>query len=280
MRIALGQLISYPRKDETLVGALRAIREARRGGADLLLMPEVYMAFLDRSPGVARASVAEPLDGSFVSQLAREARAQNLYVGCGVWESAPGEHVRAYNTTILLGPDGSLLLSYRKTHLYDAFGYRESDRVVPGDAPPRTIRTPLGTLGLLVCYELRFPELMRMLALDGAEVILLPAAWVVGALKEDHWETLIRARAIENTVFIAAADQVGNIFAGCSRIVDPMGVAVAAGGETEGLIFGDVHLDRIATVREKLPVLRQRREEIYAQRSPAAGAPRVTPARA
>jgi len=280
MRIALGQLISFPQKDETLAAALRAIREARRGGADLLLMPEVYMAFLDRSPGVTCASVAEPLDGPFVSQLAREARAQNLYVGCGVWESAPGEHVRAYNTTILLGPDGSLLLSYRKTHLYDAFGYRESDRIVPGDAPPRTIRTPLGTLGLLVCYELRFPELMRMLALDGAEVILLPAAWVVGALKEEHWDTLIRARAIENTVFIAAADQVGNIFAGCSRIVDPMGVAVAAGGETEGLIFGDVHLDRIAAVREKLPVLRQRREEIYAQRSPAGRAPRATPARA
>ena len=278
MRIALGQLKSCPRKDETLAGALRAIREARRGGADLLLMPEVYMAFLDRSPGVAHASVAEPLDGPFVSALAGEARAQNLYVGCGVWESAPGERVRAYNTTILLGPDGSLLLSYRKTHLYDAFGYRESDHIVPGDAAPRTIRTPLGTLGLLVCYELRFPELMRMLALDGAEVILLPAAWVVGALKEDHWDTLIRARAIENTVFIAAADQVGNIFAGCSRIVDPMGVAVAAGGETEGLILGDAHLDRIAAVREKLPLLRQRREEIYAQRSPTVRAPRVTSA--
>jgi predicted amidohydrolase len=268
MRIALGQLISSPRKDETLTGALRAVREARRGGADLLLMPEIYMAFLDRSPGVTRASVAEPLDGPFVSQLAREARAQNLYVGCGIWESAPGEHVRAYNTTVLLGPDGSLLLSYRKSHLYDAFGYRESDQIVPGDDPPRTIRTPLGTLGLLVCYELRFPELMRMLALEGAEVVLLPAAWVAGALKEDHWETLIRARAIENTVFVAAADQVGNTFAGCSRIVDPMGVVVAAGGETEGLVFGDVDLGRIAAVREKLPLLRQRREEIYAQRAP------------
>jgi predicted amidohydrolase len=267
MRIALGQLISSPRKDETLSAAIRAIREARRGGADLLLLPEVYMAFLDRSAGVTRASVAEPLDGHFVSQLAREARAQNLYVGCGVWETAPGERVRAYNTTVLLGPDGALLLSYRKTHLYDAFGYRESDQIVPGDAAPQTIRTPLGTLGLLVCYELRFPELMRMLALDGAEVILLPAAWVAGALKEEHWNTLVRARAIENTVFIAAADQVGNIFIGRSQIVDPMGVALAAGGETEGLVFGDVDLGRIVTVREKLPALRQRREDVYARRA-------------
>jgi deaminated glutathione amidase len=272
MRIALGQLTSSPRKDETLSGAVRAIREARRGGADLVLLPEVYMAFLDRAADITRASVAEPLDGPFVSQLATEARAHNLYVGCGVWETAPGERVRAYNTTVLLGPDGALLLSYRKSHLYDAFGYRESDRIVPGDAPPRTIRTPLGTLGLLVCYELRFPELMRMLALEGAEVILLPAAWVVGALKEDHWNTLIRARAIENTVFIAAADQVGNIYIGRSQLVDPMGVVVAAGGETESLVFGDLDLGRIANVREKLPTLRQRREELYPQRG--------TPARA
>ena len=266
MRIALGQLTSSPRKDETLNAALRAVREARRAGADLLLLPEIFMAFLDRSAGVTRASVAEPLDGPFVSAVAREARAHHLHVACGVWETAPGEQVRAYNTTVLLGPDGSLLLSYRKSHLYDAFGYHESAQVVPGESAPRTVRTSLGVLGLLVCYELRFPELARMLALDGAEVILVPAAWVAGALKEDHWETLLRARAIENTVFIAATDQVGNIYAGGSRIVDPMGVVVAGAGETEALVTGDVDLSRIAGVREKLPVLRQRREEIYTQR--------------
>lgn len=269
MRIALGQLISSPSKEETLAAARGAIRDARRGGADLLLLPEVYMAFLERSPGVTRASVAEPLDGPYVAALGREARAHGLYVGCGIWETAPGERVRAFNTTVLIGPDGSPALVYRKTHLYDAFGYRESDYIVPGDDPPGTLRTPLGTFGLLVCYELRFPELTRLLALDGAEVILLPAAWVAGPLKEAHWETLISARAIENTVFVAAADQAGNISIGGSRIVDPMGVAIAAAGEAPGLLFGDVDLDRIRAVRERLPLLSQRREALYARRVPA-----------
>src|SRR5262249_42133997 len=142
----------------------------------------------------------------------------------------------------------------------------ESDLTVPGEQAPRTVRTPLGTLGLLVCYELRFPELARMLALDGADVILLPSAWIAGPLKESHWATLVAARAIENTVFVAAADQTGDMRVGCSRLVDPMGLVLAGGGETGGLILGDVDLDRIAQVRETLPSLRQRREEIYLQR--------------
>ena len=265
MRIALGQLAASSRKDDNLESARRAIRDARHGGADLLLLPEVFMAFLTPRSGIPAAAVAEPLDGPFVSTLAREARAHNLYVGCGLWESVPGERTRAHNTAVLLGPDGSLLLSYRKTHLYDAFGFRESDLTAPGDLAPRTVRTALGSLGLLVCYELRFPELTRMLALDGADVILLPSAWIAGPLKEEHWATLIAARAIENTVFVAAADQAGDNRVGCSRLVDPMGVVVCSGGETEGLVFGDVDLARIPRVREKLPSLHQRREDIYAQ---------------
>ena len=265
MRIALGQLVATSRKDENLEAAERAIRDARSGGADLLLLPEVFMAFLTPQSGISPAAVAEPLDGPFVSTLAREARAHSLVVGCGVWESARGERTRAHNTAVLLGADGSLLLSYRKTHLYDAFGFRESDLTAPGDRAPRTVRTALGTFGLLVCYELRFPELTRMLALDGADVILLPSAWIAGPLKEAHWTTLIGARAIENTVFVAAANQAGDRRVGCSRLVDPMGVPLASGGETAGLIFGTIDLARITQVREKLPSLHQRREEIYAQ---------------
>ena len=272
MRIALGQFVSSRRKEDNLETARRAVREARRGGADLLLLPEVFMAFLSASDPTAAASVAEPVDGPFVSALGQEARAHHLYVGCGIWETVPGERTRAYNTAVLLGPDGGLLLRYRKTHLYDAFGFRESDRTVPGEESPGVVRTPLGTLGLLVCYEVRFPEMTRMLALDGADVILLPAAWVAGPLKEDHWVTLVRARAIENTVFLAAADQVGTISSGRSLLVDPMGVVLAAGGEEAGLVFGDIDPGRIARVREKLPVLAHRREEIYAQRRAAARA--------
>jgi deaminated glutathione amidase len=269
MRIALGQLAASARKDENLEAARRAIREARSGRADLLLLPEVFMAFLTPRSGIAPAVVAEPLDGPFVSALAREARAQHIFVGCGLWESAPGERVRAYNAAVLVGPDGSLLLSYRKSHTYDAFGFRESELTVPGDRAPGTVRTSLGTLALLVCYELRFPELTRMAALDGAEILLLASAWIAGPLKEAHWATLVAARAIENTVFVAAANQAGEGRIGCSRLVDPMGIALAAGGEMEGLIFGDVDLGRIAQVRAQLPSLGQRREEIYTQRAAA-----------
>src|SRR6516162_5570390 len=266
MRIALGQLAATMHKEENLELARRAIRDARAGGADLLLFPEVFMAFFPPRSGATPASLAEPLDGPFVTALATEARAHNLYVGCGVWETAAGERTRAHNTALLLGPDGSLLLSYRKTHMYDAFGYRESDLCVPGERGPRTVRTPIGRFGLLVRYELRFPELRRMLALDGADVILLPAAWIAGPLKEAHWATLIGARAIENTVFVGAATQTGEHRVGGSRLVDPMGVVLAGGGEAEGLVFGDVDLGRIDQVREKLPSLGQRSEEIYAQR--------------
>ncbi len=271
MRIALGQLVSSPRKEDNLEAVCRAILAARQGGADLVLFPEMFMAFLAPSDPRSAASVAERLDGPFVSALAREARAHHLYVGCGIWEAVPGEDVRAFNTTVLLGPDGHLVCAYRKTHLYDAFGYRESDRTLAGANAPHAVRTPLGTFGLLVCYELRFPELTRGLALDGAEVILVPAAWVAGYLKEHHWVTLIQARAIENTVFVAAANQTGTICSGRSLLVDPMGVAMADGGEEPHLVFGDADLARIARVREKLPVLAHRREEIYGRRgAPAA----------
>lgn len=264
MRIALCQLVSSPAKPENLEAGIQAIREAKRRGADVALLPEVYMAFLHPKDPTTAAQVAEPVDGPFVSALAAEARAQGLYVACGLWERAPGERERAFNTTVLLGPDGRLILAYRKTHLYDAFGFRESDRIVAGDEPPGVVRTPLGTFGLLVCYELRFPELTRRLALAGADVLLLPAAWIAGHLKEAHWATLIQARAIENTIFVAAANQTGNMSTGRSMLVDPMGVAIVDGGEEAGVLTGDVDVARIARVREKLPVLRHRREALYA----------------
>jgi predicted amidohydrolase len=265
MRIALGQLVSSQDKRDNLETARRAIRDARAGGADLLLLPELFMAFLPASAPVTAASVAEPLDGPFVSALAREARAYHLYIGCGIWEIAPGESVRAHNTVVLLDPEGQLLLTYRKSHLYDAFGFRESERIVPGDVAPRVARTPIGTFGVIVCYEVRFPEMARMLALGGADLILLPAAWVAGPLKEHHWVTLVQARAIENTVFVAAADQAGTTFVGRSLLVDPMGIVLADGGEEPGLIFGDIDLGRLDRVREKLPTLSHRREEVYTQ---------------
>jgi deaminated glutathione amidase len=263
MRIALCQLVSSPKKSDNLDAAVQAIREAKRRGTDLALLPEVFMAFLHPKDPTPAADVAEPVDGPFVTALATEARAQHLYVGCGLWETAPGERDRAFNTTVLLGPDGRLLLSYRKTHLYDAFAYRESDRVVPGHEPPDVVRTPFGTFGLLVCYELRFPELARRAALAGADVLLIPSAWIAGPLKERHWATLVAARAIENTMFVAAANQTGNISIGRSMLVDPMGAVRLDLGPAPAVAAGPVDADYTATVRDALPCLANRRDDLF-----------------
>ena len=176
----------------------------------------------------------------------------------------PAEAARVHNTVVAVAGDGRLIGSYRKIHLYDAFGHRESDRIAPGDG--KTLVFELGgmRLGVMTCYEVRFPEVARRLAELGAEVLLLPAAWVRGPLKELHWETLTRARAIENTVYVAAAGQVSAKYAGLSAIYDPMGVAIVNADESEGLTVGEVTRERLEEVRLINPSLAMRRPDVYA----------------
>jgi predicted amidohydrolase len=152
--------------------------------------------------------------------------------------------------------------------MFDAFGYRESDWVTPGSG--ETLVFPFGDLllGVATCYDVRFPEIFRHLADRGADVILLPAAWASGPLKESHWEVLVRARAIENTVYMAAAGLVGAGVTGSSMLVDPMGVPVVRLGETPGLIIGMVKRARLNEVREKLPSFEHIRPEVYARWQP------------
>ncbi|MDR7555121.1 MAG: carbon-nitrogen hydrolase family protein [Armatimonadota bacterium] len=262
MRVGLAQYGATPDKAANLARALEVLAEAGRRGVDLVVFPEVFMVRWEegRAP---LAEVAEPLDGPFVRALAAAAVEHRLHVVMGMAERAPGEAVRAYNTAVVLGPDGTVRGAYRKVHLFDAFGYRESDRIVPGSAPPPVVSTALGRIGLQICYDVRFPEWTRLLALAGAEVVAMPTSWVVGHLKEDHWVTLVRARALENTVWIAAADQVRADRAGRSLVVDPMGVVVADGGEEPGLVVAEIDLARTRRVRETLPVLGHRRPELY-----------------
>ena len=176
----------------------------------------------------------------------------------------PAGSDRVYNTVVAVGGDGRLIGAYRKIHLYDAFGQRESDRIKSGDG--QTLTFELGGLGIgvMTCYEVRFPEMARRLSDLGADLILLPAAWVRGPLKEMHWDTLARARAIENTVYVAAAGQVSATYAGLSAIYDPMGVAVVSGGESEGVVAGEVTRERIDEVRLTNPSLSLRRPDVYA----------------
>lgn len=263
MRVAIAQLSTSVDKTANLEKAIQYIAKAKSLGADFVIIPEFYMALATPKSGVLPVDAAEPMDGPFVTALKEAARENEIYVICGLYESKSDDQKRAFNTTVFIDRSGQLVHSYRKTHLYDAFSYHESETIIPGDNQYKIVETEFGKIGLMVCYELRFPEIARQFALQGADILFVPAGWVAGPMKEDHWQTLIRARAIENTMFVCGANLVGDIFSGRSIMVDPMGVILASAGEEETLLVTDIDLDRIHRVREKLPSVRHRKPEFY-----------------
>lgn len=256
MRVALGQMVVGPDKDQNLRTIARITAGAAAAGARLVVFPEGAMVQAQQSDQ-SLVPVAESMDGPFVDRLSQLARAHGLAIACGIFEV--GDGTRVYNTVAVVGPDGDLLGAYRKIHLYDAFAFRESTTVLPG--PGAALMFELGgtRFGVMTCYDVRFPELARLLSTRGAEAVILPAAWVAGPLKDDHWDVLVRARAIENTVYVLACAQAGSGRCGASMLVDPMGVAIARAGEVEQLIVGDLSGDRLAEVRKVNPSLRNRR---------------------
>jgi predicted amidohydrolase len=238
------------------------VTRAAESGAALVVLPEAAMYPFGRADEPL-AGAAEPVDGPYAAELASVAAKTGVIVLAGMFEAVPGDE-RIFNTVLAMGPDGPIG-RYRKLHLFDALGWRESDRILAGDPEADGLLTfDAGelTVGVLTCYDLRFPEQARALVDAGAQLLALPAAWVSGPLKEYQWETLARARAIENTVYLAAAGQPPPEFSGHSMVLDPMGVALAAGGEAEGLAVAEVTADRLAEVRRKLPVLEHRRYRV------------------
>lgn len=254
VRVGVVQVPSVAEGVVELIGPL--IGEAAGEGAGLVVLPEGVMH--DFRPGVDLAAVAEPLDGHFTGELADLARNHGVTLVAGMWEKVAGES-RVSNTLVVHGPSGRLEAVYRKIHLFDSFGFAESERVVPGPLEP--IVFPLGefVVGLMTCYDLRFPELARALAALGADLLVAPAGWVAGPNKLHHWETLITARAIENTLYVAAAAITGPGYTGHSMIVDPMGELLASLGEEPGTVSAPVTVERISEVRALLPSLRHRR---------------------
>ncbi|WP_131741025.1 carbon-nitrogen hydrolase family protein [Actinomadura roseirufa] len=258
VQVAVAQFAPGTDKEENLAAVRKLAGEAAGRGARVVVLPEFSMFTAPRIDERFVAS-AEPLDGAFGTGLADLARRLGVHVVAGMNErlDEPG---RVSNTLVALGPDGSIAALYRKMHLYDAFGFQESAVVRPGEiAPPETFRVDGLTFGMQTCYDARFPEVTRRIVDAGADVLALPADWVPGPLKEDHWRTLVRARAIENTIYVAAADQSAPSGAGNSMIVDPMGVAVASIGDGTGTVAADVSPERLAAVRTMNPALTLRR---------------------
>jgi predicted amidohydrolase len=258
MRVALAQLTAGADKAENLDRLVAQVAHAAAAGADLVVAPEAAMHEFGH-PDRPLAPVAEPLDGPFVTGLAAAASRHRVAVLAGMFETA-GDPTLAYNTVVVVGEDGGLLGRYRKQHLFDAHGWVESQRLAAGAAGERLV-VDVGDVrvGVLTCYDLRFPELARALVDDGATVLAVPAAWVAGPLKEDQWLTLLRARAVENVCYVAAAGQPPPGFTGRSCLVDPYGVVLAAAAERELLVVGDVDPARVAECRDRVPSLQHRR---------------------
>jgi predicted amidohydrolase len=266
-RIALIQMNSRGDKEDNLGRALAMVKEAGREGADLVCLPECF-SYLGPQEDTPRH--AEEIPGPTTERLAQVAREYGMYVHGGSIPETSGAEGTVYNTTAFLDRDGSLLETYRKIHLFDVdlgvASYRESKVTLPGDRLV-TVTTKLGTIGLTICYDLRFPELYRSLALAGARLILVPAAFTLYTGK-DHWEPLLRARAIENQVFIAApaqfgASEPGNMTYGNSMVVDPWGVPVARCSEREQALMVTIDLDIVDEVRAKVPSWDHRVPAIY-----------------
>ncbi|HSP74619.1 MAG TPA: carbon-nitrogen hydrolase family protein [Cryobacterium sp.] len=241
------------------LAAMRALAEtAAARGARLIVFPE-YSAFFESVLGPAFVAAAEPLDGPFVRALAALAADLGVHVVAGMLESTDDPD-RFSNTLVALDPAGELVAKYRKLHLYDAFGDRESDWVLPGAVEePETFDVGGLRVGLQTCYDIRFPEVTRRLVDAGVELVLVPAEWVRGPLKEQHWRTLLTARALENTVYLAAADHAPPVGVGNSMVVDPMGVELVTIGETTDVALAWVLPERLTAVRARNPALALRR---------------------
>lgn len=272
VRVTVGQLQVGTDRGANVEVARDTVRQAAHARADVVVLPEYASAFDPRGVG---PELAEPLDGPFVTALREEAVRGGLAVLAGTTlpadedaagGDAAGGHAegaprRAVNAVVAVAADGTLAGVYRKVHLYDAFGQRESDRFAPGpaDAPPLVLDVAGLRFGVMTCYDLRFPESARRLVDAGAHVLVVPAAWAAGPLKSSHWRTLAAARAIENTSAVVAVGQAGRGVVGRSLVVGPDGLVGLELDETPQVRTVDLDADALAGVRERNPSLANRR---------------------
>jgi len=255
LKVALGQFAVGKTWEENAQTCRDLMARAQAGGADLLVLPEGILARDITDPDIVKRT-AQPLDGPFVTQLREASRGSRMTTTMCVHSPAHGG--RIWNTHIAIR-DGEFVAQYRKLHLYDAFSTRESDNVVPGADVPPLIEVAGMKVGLMTCYDLRFPELARRLVMDGAELLVLSAAWVKGPLKEMHWSVLVTARALENTTYVVATGECGARNIGRSMVVDPLGVVIASAAEAPALLFAEIDPARLAHARKALPVLQNLR---------------------
>ena len=251
MIVALGQFAVSTDWQKNAARCVRYMQDAACQGASLLVLPEAALATDIQDPlWVIRE--AQPLDGPFMRQLLIASAALPLTTVLTL--HVPAEAGRVYNLLVVLH-QGQIIAQYRKLHLYDAFSMKESTHVQAGHELPPVIEVAGVQVGVMTCYDLRFPEVAKSLALRGAELLVVPAAWVKGPYKVSHWETLVQARALDTTCFVAAVSECGPRNIGCSRLVDPLGNLIAHAAEAPTLVVAALSLAQLRQVREVLPVL-------------------------
>ena len=271
LKIALIQTSAGQDMDENLAVAEGLIERAATAGAHVVVAPENFHMRIPPGQGQRRLDRAEEIPGPFSERFSHLAGRLGIHLLAGSYNEKSSDPTRMRNTSLFFGPDGALLAKYRKIHLFDVvidgqINAHESALVEAGDEVV-TAETTFGTVGLTICYDLRFPELYRALALKGAVLTFVPANFAMFTGR-DHWEPLLRARAIENGMFVAAAGQIGGVDGafqsyGRSMVVDPWGTVVARASDGQEIVHATIDLDMVRRIRERLPSLDHRRPDVY-----------------
>ena len=263
MKVALVQFKASVNKEENLKKIISYISKASSKKALLCAFPE-FMMFYTKSSQTSKelASLSETINGNFISSISKAAKENRIQVVGSFYEKSKKNN-RVYDTSFVINNSGKVISTYRKIHLYDALGFKESDKMIPGSKITKPIGTSIGKIGMMICYDLRFPEMSRALAIAGSEVLIVPSAWVKGPMKEEHWITINKTRAIENGCYVIAPDQVGNIYCGRSLVVDPYGKVLVDMKKKQGISFVDIDLKKVKEIRKVLPLLKNRRADTY-----------------
>ena len=265
-QIGVIQMDTRDNYEENMEAACKFIDEAAAKGAKLVTFPEVFN-YIGTEPREAE----EIPNGPTISLMAKKAREHHIWIHCGSISEVNPNGEKKYNTTVLLNPEGEEVARYRKLHAFDitlADGTetRESDRMQIGNDIVM-VDTELGKFGLSICYDIRFPELYRYMAQNGCQVLFTPANFQMQTGK-DHWEIILRTRAVENTCYVVAAGQIGkkrgaSLSYGSSLVADPWGTVIARSKETAGVTMAEIDLDYLDKVRRDLPCLKNKRNDIY-----------------
>ncbi len=263
MKVGVVQFKASTNKETNLKKIINYISKAAQNKAALVAFPEFMMFYTNSSQTPKQlASLAEKINGNFVNTIAKTAKQYRIQVIGSFYEKS-NKKDRVYDTSFVIDKTGKVISTYRKIHLYDALGFRESDKMTSGSKITKPVKTSIGKVGMMICYDLRFPEMSRSLASSGSEVLVAPSAWVKGDMKEEHWITINKTRAIENGCYVIAPDQVGNIYCGRSVVVDPYGKILLDMKKKQGIGYVNIELKKIKQIRKILPLLKNRRTDVY-----------------